>query len=112
MPPEPPVELISSPVPPVLPAAIATRAQAEPATSHVPNVDEGQQLFRQFCDSCHPGGGKGVGPAVRGPEFQAKYRDDGALRKVITEGTGPMPGFRQLSNDQVDSLVAYLRSLK
>lgn len=112
VPEEPPIELVGSPVPPVLPAAIATKESAERAKSHTPDVNEGQQVYQQFCNSCHPGGEKGVGPAVRGAAFRAKYQDDASLRKVIVEGTGPMPGFRQLTGDQVDSLVAYIHSLK
>jgi mono/diheme cytochrome c family protein len=106
------VEAAGTPIAPVISPPVQAREETPTGTDFAPNAEAGREVFAQFCDSCHPGGGQGVGPAVRGADFQAKYADDAAIRKVITEGTGRMPGFRQLRDKQVDDLIAYMRTLQ
>jgi mono/diheme cytochrome c family protein len=105
------VEAMSTPIAPVITAPPPHQGATTPNPSLASNADAGRQVYAQFCDSCHPNGGQGVGPSVRGTEFHAKYAEDAKLRKLITEGTGRMPGFRQLGNQQLDDLIAYIRTL-
>jgi mono/diheme cytochrome c family protein len=94
------------------------------ATSGAPLV-LGQQLFTENCASCHGDLGEGgENPALPGdiiaPISTAEYlktRDDLTLRSIIAQG---QPNFGMspfgspfggpLDNDQIDSLVVYLRS--
>ncbi|MBV9490619.1 MAG: cytochrome c [Verrucomicrobia bacterium] len=87
---------------------------------------EGQKLFQTRCFVCHGLDGKGDGPAATGlganprnftdPQWQHSTTDD-RIRKVIKEGgeavgeSGAMPPNSDLSEAQVDALVAFLRSL-
>ncbi len=83
-----------------------------------PAPDGGGDLFKQKCAMCHGADGKGY-PALKTPDFtdpkvQASLTDE-ELTKTIKNGkTGTaMPPFKDsLSDDQVKSLVKYIRSLK
>ncbi len=91
----------------------------------LPDLATGQELFSQNCASCHGELGEGgPNPARSGdiiaPISTAEYlqtRDDQTLRAIIAQG---QPNFGMspfgaafggpLSDEQVDTLVAYLRS--
>ncbi len=82
------------------------QAEGDPAT--------GQKLYEVSCNACHPGGGKGVGPALSGKDFLAKFGQDAALTKVVRAGTDKgMPGFAadRLTDRQLTDIIAYIRSL-
>jgi mono/diheme cytochrome c family protein len=74
--------------------------------------------FRTKCAMCHgpDGSGSAVGksmnvPDLRSPEVQKV--PDAQLAQIISDGKGGMPSFKgSLSEDQVHSLVAYVRSLR
>ena len=91
-------------------------------------ADEAAQNYASFCASCH--GPKGKGDGVSGaalpvkptsfadPKFW-KGKTDAALKKVIKEGgaangmsatMAPWGGI--LNDDQIDAMVAYLKTLK
>lgn len=86
----------------------------------------GEAKFKQMCATCHGPSGHGDGPAsaslnpqprnLSDSEWQASV-DDEHIRTVITKG-GPavglspmMTAFGHLSDEDVDNLVAYIRSL-
>jgi cytochrome c550 len=71
----------------------------------------GEQLFIRTCNTCHPGGKEGMGPSL--DKLNDDIPDDGALKKFIRSGKGLMPGQpKNVINDQeLDSLVLYLRNL-
>lgn len=72
----------------------------------------GPELYAESCASCHGAGGDGgIGPAV-GAGTNSESLTDEQLAGVIRVGPGTMPGFPRLSDAQVDSLVAFLRSLQ
>jgi alcohol dehydrogenase (cytochrome c) len=76
-------------------------------------VTAGQRLYDQTCQSCHGPAGRGDrGPALNTGAFK-QGRDDGDLFHTIREGVpgSQMPPFRQLSDEQLWQLVAYIRSL-
>jgi cytochrome c6 len=73
--------------------------------------------FRTKCAMCHgpDGAGSTVGksmnvPDLRSPEVQKV--PDAQLVQIISDGKGGMPPFKSsLSDDQIHSLVSYVRSL-
>ena len=61
----------------------------------------GRKIFESQCALCHgQTGGGGRGPALNRPKLD-RAPDDEALRKLISEGSGDMPGAWQLHPDEV-----------
>ncbi len=105
-----------------------------PLNSLATAVEEGASLFVTYCESCHGVDGDGNGSAAA--EFVLKPRDfalaafkfdtdadwqrgtDDDLASVIKEGAAAfggsnlMPGWDHLSKDEVEKLIAYIRSLQ
>lgn len=85
------------------------------ANGAVPGADEGaggaiqngKVVYNKFCNSCHPNGKAGVGPAIVGVS-------EGSLRTIVRQGIGGMPAFGegQISEEQLAELSAYIKSLK
>ncbi|GIW81710.1 MAG: hypothetical protein KatS3mg105_3517 [Gemmatales bacterium] len=79
----------------------------------------GAELYQRTCQACHGPNGEGAsGPAVRNPDF-LRAASDGYLRATIIlgrEGTQMRSmahrgsGIVELSADQIDDLIAFLRS--
>jgi mono/diheme cytochrome c family protein len=73
--------------------------------------------FRTKCAMCHgqDGGGSEVGKSMNVPDLRAQAvqkQPDAELAQVISNGKGGMPPFKgSLSEDQIHSLVSYVRSL-
>jgi mono/diheme cytochrome c family protein len=90
------------------------------------DLSEGKKLFETRCFVCHGRDGKGDGPSATGlaekpqdltdPNWQKSDSDD-LIRIVIKQGgvaigkTGAMPPNPDLSQEQIQSLVAFVRSL-
>ena len=93
---------------------VASAVQANPG----PDSTSSSATFRTKCAMCHgpDGSGSAVGksmnvPDLRSPEVQKV--PDAQLAQIISDGKGGMPSFKSsLSEDQVHSLVAYVRSLR
>ena len=90
-------------------------------TSHA-ELMEGEGLFAQRCASCHGVAGAGDGTLARSltqlpPEIGTvawqSERSDEQLAKVVKDGISgtSMPPSRELSDSQVQSVVAYVRTL-
>ena len=82
-----------------------------------PAPDAGGDLFKQKCAMCHGADGKGY-PALKTPDFtdpkvQASLTDEEITRIIKNGKAGPAkPPFKDsLSDEQVKSLVTYIRSL-
>ena len=101
--------------PPSATAAISPASSPGPATAGVATGDPsaGQARFTTTCSPCHPGGNAGIGPALYGPQFTARYPDDRALVAVIRQGKGSMPAFSftMLSDQDLNNVIAYARGL-
>ena len=92
--------------------------------SHAWADDAGKAVYDDKCASCHGASGKGDGPAAGAfqPPMQAfskalKGKSDDWIAKATKEG-GPavglaatMPPYADLTDDQVKSLVAYMKQL-
>lgn len=93
-----------------LAAACGGGGGAQPTTGGAQaggNASAGQAVFQQNCNSCHPGGNQGTGPAVKG-------RAADAVTKKVRAGGGGMPAFSasQISDQQLNDLAAYVGTLK
>ncbi len=73
--------------------------------------------FRTKCATCHgpDGSGSEVGKTMNVPDLRSpavQKRPDAELAQVIANGKGGMPPFKNsLSEDQIHSLVSYIRTL-
>lgn len=71
----------------------------------------GQQIFIRTCNTCHPSGKEGMGPRL--DKVAQDYPEDKALKKLIRQGRGIMPGqpVEVLNDEELDNLVVYVRDL-
>ena len=84
-------------------AAVATEPNAKP---------DGARLYAQRCSACHGADGRGgVGVPLALPAFLSSV-DDVYLRKTMRLGRPGrvMPAFTQLTDAEVEAIVAHLRS--
>src|SRR5438128_3845552 len=94
----------------VLSIAAPSYAAAQNAAA---DVSQGKKLFDGMCARCHGIDGTGdEGPSLNHPTLTRAGTDD-ALREVIRDGIPDrgMPRVRRLSENEVEQLVAYVRSL-
>ncbi|WP_017733689.1 c-type cytochrome [Nafulsella turpanensis] len=95
----------------VLPAVVlaVTACNKPPITTDLPQteaVQQGQVLYMEYCQKCHPDGEAGLGPSVY-------YVPDFAKRFQVRHGVGAMPEFdeTEVSDEELDKIIAYLRAL-
>jgi len=89
----------------VVTLVVCARAQTQP------DAGVGRKIFESQCALCHgQTGGGGRGPSLTRPKL-SRAPDDAALRTLISNGSGDMPGAWQLHADEVVSVAAYVRSL-
>ncbi len=81
-------------------------------------ASSGATTFKGKCVLCH--GADGAGNTALGKQLQAanlrskdvQKRSDAELHKVVHDGQGNMPPFaEQLSDDEIDQVVQYVRQL-
>lgn len=68
---------------------------------------QGEKIFMQHCQRCHPHGEAGLGPAINpAPSFGKRFQ--------IRHGLGAMPAFDEdlISDKELDQVVSYLQVLK
>lgn len=70
---------------------------------------EGERVFFEKCNQCHPQGEAGLGPALNN-----KPLPDVAIRYQVRHGVGYMPAFdeKMLPERELDRLLAYLEALQ
>ena len=81
----------------------------EPLQANSEQVHAGMLLFDTYCNSCHPGGASGLGPAINNkplPGFLIRFQ--------IRNGIGAMPAFKEevISDEESKKIVAYLKKLR
>ena len=92
---------------------VASIARANPA----PDSAASSSTFRAKCAMCHgpDGAGSTVGKSMNVPDLRSpavQMLPDAQLAQIISGGKGGMPPFKNsLSEDQIHSLVSYVRSL-
>jgi mono/diheme cytochrome c family protein len=83
-----------------------------------PDSAASSATFRTKCVMCHgqDGSGSEVGKSMNVPDLRSpvvQKLPDAQLAEIISDGKGGMPSFKNsLSEDQVHSLVAHIRSLR
>ena len=83
-----------------------------------PDSAASSATFRTKCAMCHgpDGSGSAVGKSMNVPDLRSpgvQKLPDAQLAQIISDGKGGMPSFKgSLSEEQVHSLVAYVRSLR
>jgi mono/diheme cytochrome c family protein len=83
------------------------------------DVARGRGIYAQSCAPCHGPEGTGGTPMARmmrvgnlaDPATHARLSDEEIVALVRT-GRGRMPAFRDLSDQQIRDVVAYVRTLK
>ncbi len=72
----------------------------------------GQDVYGRRCAGCHGGDGQGsVGPQLGGGAAIAAFPDPADQATVVREGRRGMPGFSNLSAEEIDAVVLYSREL-
>lgn len=94
-----------------------TPGGSEPTAPSHPGPLTGQEVFDRSCSGCHKNGGNSFNSKIlKGPGFTSKYPDDTSLINLIRNGVKgtPMPAYNttSLSNEDMKSLIPYIRSLK
>jgi mono/diheme cytochrome c family protein len=69
----------------------------------------GKEIFMQYCNRCHPAGNAGLGPSIINKPLPGFL-----IRMQVRRGFGVMPSFAKenLSNDELDKLVAYIKEVR
>lgn len=96
---------------PLLAAALAAAALAA-APARADRVADGRALAERWCATCHAVDDRQGADAAPPFAVLARQRDDAALAGWMAappHGVMPDPG---LSRDQLDALLAYMRSLR
>ncbi len=91
-----------------------------PASTWAADADAGKAVFAKKCRTCHGAEGQGNPGMAKvlkveikhlgSEEIQAKSDDD--IKKSITEGVGKMKPVKDLSDDDVANIVAFVRTIK
>jgi len=74
----------------------------------------GQATYKAKCAACHGADGKGK-EALKTRDLASddvQKQSDADLSGIIINGKGKMPAYKALTPDQVNDLVAFIRSLK
>jgi glucose dehydrogenase len=69
-----------------------------------------RQLYLRDCASCHQDSMKGAPPQIPSLEGLAARRGDEEIKNLVYRGSGRMPGFPQLTDDDIWALVAYMKT--
>src|SRR5437879_2595870 len=92
---------------------VVSIVQANPG----PESAASSATFRTKCAMCHgpDGSGSEVGKSMNVPDLRSpavQKLPDGQLAQIISDGKSGMPSFKNsLSEDEIHSLVSYIRSL-
>jgi quinoprotein glucose dehydrogenase len=70
--------------------------------------EKGRAVFQFSCRLCHGADRAGKPPAVPSLEYVGSRLTADQIRGVVTHGRGSMPAFSSMSDEALDSLLAYL----
>lgn len=99
-----------------------TAAVALAGCDHLPFLKRsaGEKVWRKHCANCHGIQGTGETPGFMGEQYASVVDDnwrsgsnDGAIEAVIRNGVfGKMPGFPQLTPDEVRAVIDHIHVLR
>lgn len=93
----------------------------EPFSSGVEQIEVGEALFNSNCAKCHGSGaiGTDVGPPLVHVIYEPNHHADYSFHRAVAQGVrqhhwryGDMPAIGDVSGDQVNAIVAYVRSVQ
>jgi quinoprotein glucose dehydrogenase len=90
-----------------LPAMLKLELAKEVSTTGSPEV-QGRSIFEANCALCHGTDRQGHPPAIPSLVDVSSRLSSDQIQSIVQHGQGPMPSFSNLSNPQIDSLLAYL----
>ncbi|MGD9617579.1 MAG: cytochrome c [Alphaproteobacteria bacterium] len=102
----------------VITGALAAAASAPAEDADKAAVERGRTFAEQNCGICHAIGSSGDSPLAKAPPFRTLHERypvehlTEALAEGIKTGHPEMPQFDELDTEQVDDLIAYLKSLE
>lgn len=71
-------------------------------------VEYGAVLYQKNCTTCHGVERQGNPPVY--PALNSVEKNDQEVRSILRKGSGIMPAFSQFTNEELDALVAFIRS--
>lgn len=74
----------------------------------VTTVEKGAAIYKKNCTTCHGLERQGNPPAY--PALTESRKTDDEIRTILREGKGIMPAFPQLEDEDINALVAFLRT--
>lgn len=86
-----------------------SEALGNPVKVDTPTLQQGQAVFMQHCNQCHPRGDGGLAPAINDKPLPGFM-----LRLQVRMGMGAMPSFSEqdISDGELDALIAYLKAAR
>src|SRR5262245_25411910 len=95
-------------------------SQEEPSAGRKKTIELGQKIAKINCQTCHGVNGKGDGAAAVAlnpkpadwTSSTVQSETDGELFWKISNGRGPMPPWKHLSENDRWAVIRYIRSLK
>jgi quinoprotein glucose dehydrogenase len=85
-------------------AWILRLVEQKPATEQT----SGQGLYMRTCSACHGKNMQGSPPEFPSLVGLSTRRSDSAVRSLVSQGSGRMPSFSSLGDDQLDAIVDYV----
>lgn len=73
-------------------------------------LEEGQYIYGKTCVNCHGSDGKMGGSGSK--DLSITILTDGEKREIIRKGRNAMPGYKDLSDAQVESVIQYINTMK
>ncbi|MGC2404112.1 MAG: PQQ-binding-like beta-propeller repeat protein [Acidobacteriaceae bacterium] len=92
------------------PAMLKLAAKRPKVTIKGSPATKGQVLYIQNCQTCHTSELTGQPPAVPSLVDIVSRVGPERIRSLVMNGASPMPSFPDLSSDEIDSLIAYLKA--
>ena len=98
---------------------IATACGGSPAATEPAGPGQGAELYQANCASCHGADLRGTdeGPSHLSIVYEPNHHGDDAFRSAIANGAqqhhwnfGDMAAITGLDNDEIDDVIAYVRS--
>jgi mono/diheme cytochrome c family protein len=74
-----------------------------------PVARSGDTIFARYCNTCHPGGERGVGPSLIMKNYSVEE-----MKATVRHGKAQMPGFGAsiISDEELDALVSYVQGMR
>ncbi|HZW09868.1 MAG TPA: cytochrome c [Phycisphaerales bacterium] len=94
-------------------ASCMSQRRGEPVAAafdaHTEAERVGGEVFMRHCHQCHPGGMRGLGPAINDKPLPAWL-----IKFQVRNGLGAMPAFdeQRISDPELDALAAYVLALR